>query len=113
MAAGSGPRSPVKKDTVSSSATARRKPWDRASARLYSGSAWEAPHHSSSVWSCWSWGSSSWCPEVVAARDLHGHKGDDLVIYPPCATLENELIEVCQRFGEREAPLMICQGAAE
>jgi len=54
--AGSGPHSPVKRAIGSSSATARRKRWDRASVRPFSGSAWGASQPWSLVWSCWSWG---------------------------------------------------------
>ena len=47
-------RCPAKGDTASSSATAPRKRWGRASARPFSGSAWEASEPWFSAWSYWS-----------------------------------------------------------
>jgi hypothetical protein len=66
--AASGHHNQAKKAIVSSSATAPRKRWDRASARPPSGSVWEEPAHSYLVWSCWSWVSWSCCLDSKSAR---------------------------------------------
>src|SRR5215218_1051019 len=141
--AGSGLHTPVKRGIVSSSATARRKLWARASARPSSGSAWEASHPSSSLWFCWSWGSLSRCLDSISARSrlrlrLSARRLRRLVSISACWSLscwhgrglggledyglglrrfrpafEDEVIEVRQRLGQGEAALMIRQGAAE
>lgn len=53
------------------------------------------------------------CPDVVAAPVLSGPEDYSLVLYPLHPAFEDEVIQVRQRLGERETPLMEGEGPTE
>jgi hypothetical protein len=53
------------------------------------------------------------CPDVVAAPVLSSPEDYSLVLYPLHPAFEDEVIQVRQRLGERETPLMEGEGPTE